>query len=97
MATESTRKHRPSTKALRALHADAAALLRSFATAPPGNAAEASAFARAVHVEETLRWVLGGYAPGMPLGLEEVQATARALREAAAPATEAEVFQGLAE
>lgn len=90
MATESTRKHRPTIDQIRALQADAAAVARTV----PG---DSRAFGRAVDVDLTLQWVLGGFAPGMPANLRWVQRQAAAIREAAAPATEAEVFQGLAE
>lgn len=90
MATESTRKHRPTIDQIRELQADAAAVAR----AVPG---DARAYARASNVDLVLQWVLGGYAPEMPPGLKWIQQTAAALREGAAPATVAEVFQGLAE
>ena len=87
MAIESTRKHRPTINQVRELQADAAAVVRSI---PPGS----PAYVRAVHVDLTLRWVLGG---AMPPGLTQIRRVAAEAREAAAPATEAEVFQGRAE
>jgi hypothetical protein len=96
MAAQSTRKHRPSVDSLRELHADAEAVVRRFGEHPAQDMAEVLDHTRAVYVEMTLRWALGGYAPGIPEGLRAIQDAAAALREAAAPATEAEVFEGLA-
>lgn len=96
MATESTRKHRPTIDDIRSAHADAAAVVRSYGTRPARNLAEDLDQARAIIMEYTLRWVIGGYAPGKPLGLEDVEAQATALRAEAAPQTDAEVFGGLA-
>ena len=98
MAVESTPKHRPPIRDIRALLADAEAVAKRYHDLPTVDMAEVLDHARAIHVAMVLRWALGGYAPGgMPVGLEAIQDAARRIRQAAAPATEAEVFGGLTE
>lgn len=93
MATESTRKHRPSIDDIRALRADAAAVARDRVSRPGLDST--LDHLRATYIGMALGWVLGEKTPGMPVGLETVRDQAAALRQAAAPKTEAEVFEGL--
>lgn len=95
MATESTRKHRPTIDDIRRIRSDAETVRRDRISAPGLDATLDTL--RATYIGMALGWVLGENAPGIPEGLETVQAQAAALRKVAAPKTEAEVFEGLAQ